>query len=163
MKRSFSTSKGAEKWLDVRRWHSTTDCIAHAKAAGYQVVVTHLREDAVGIDEIDWSKPTAVLLGNELEGVSEEAVEAADMCAVIPMDGFMESFNISVAAALVMYEARSSRLRMLGAHGDLSPEEQRILKAIMLLRHQRSQLGLRLDIDNYVTDLFRRQSQPAVL
>jgi tRNA C32,U32 (ribose-2'-O)-methylase TrmJ len=69
-------------------------------------------------------------------GVSEEAVEAADMCAVIPMDGFMESFNISVAAALVMYEARSSRLRMLGAHGDLSPEEQRILKAIMLLRHQ---------------------------
>eukprot|EP00873_Tetraselmis_striata_P040173 jgi/Tetstr1/460437/TSEL_005696.t1 len=161
MKRSFSTSKGAEKWLDVRRWYSTADCIEHAKAAGYQVVVTHLREDAVGIHEVDWSKPTAVILGNEEKGVSEEAVAAADVCAVIPMDGFMESFNISVAAALVMYEARASRLRLLGAHGDLSGEEQRVLKAIMLLRHQRSTLGRKMDIDNYMVDLMRRREAAA--
>eukprot|EP00983_Pelagomonas_calceolata_P009548 308946-Pelagomonas_calceolata.AAC.2 len=56
-------------------------------------------------------------------GVSEEAVEAADACAIIEMSGFVESFNISVAAALVMYEARSQRQRKLGYHGDLSPVE----------------------------------------
>ncbi len=60
----------------------------------------------------------------------------ADCCTVIPMDGFVESFNISVAAALAMYEARSSRERLLGANADLSVEEQKILRAVLSLKHQ---------------------------
>lgn len=52
------------------------------------------------------------------------------------MCGFVESYNISVAAALVMYEARSSRLRLLGSHGDLTEDQQRILRAVMSLKHQ---------------------------
>ena len=74
------------------------------------------------------------MLGNERAGVSDEVVDAADHCAFIEMSGFVESFNISVAAALVMYEARSQRQRKLGYHGDLPPVEAEALKASMMMR-----------------------------
>ncbi|KAG7674427.1 putative tRNA (guanosine(18)-2'-O)-methyltransferase [Nannochloris sp. 'desiccata'] len=101
---------------------------------GYQVVITHLRADAVAPSEIDWSKPTAIIFGNELQGVTEEAVQAADACVAIPMSGFVESFNISVAAALTLWEARRIRQEKLGKQGNLTPEQVQILKAVMVLR-----------------------------
>ncbi len=69
-------------------------------------------------------------------GVSAEAVKLADSTAYIPMSGFVSSFNVSVAAALVFYEARRARLERLGHHCDLSEHEKQILTAVMLLRHQ---------------------------
>jgi tRNA (guanosine-2'-O-)-methyltransferase len=69
-------------------------------------------------------------------GVSEEAIAMADHMAVIPMSGFVESFNIAVAASLILYEARSWRMRNLGHHADLAEEDQETLLAVMLLRHQ---------------------------
>lgn len=83
---------------------------------------------------MDWTKPTAFLLGNEKVGVSEEALALADHCAIIPMAGFVESFNISVAAALIMYEAHQQRVKKLGRNGDLSEEQQKILQAALMLR-----------------------------
>ena len=77
-----------------------------------------------------------MVFGNEGDGVSPAVIENADLCAVIPMDGCVESFNISVAAAMVLYEARRHRNEHLGAHGDLSPQEQRILLATYYLRQQ---------------------------
>lgn len=65
---------------------------------------------------------------------AEEAVALADHCTVIPMAGFVESFNISVAAALIMYEAQQQRLRRLGFHGDLTPEQQHLLTAVLMLK-----------------------------
>ena len=84
--------------------------------------------------EVDWTKPTAFLLGNEKVGVSEAALALADQCVVIPMAGFVESFNISVAAALIMYEAHQQRVKKLGRNGDLSEEQQKILQAALMLR-----------------------------
>lgn len=69
-------------------------------------------------------------------GVSAEALQLADSTSYIPMSGFVSSFNVSVAAALVFYEARRARLARLGYHCDLSDHEQQILTAVMLLRHQ---------------------------
>ena len=69
-------------------------------------------------------------------GVSAEAIELADSTAFIPMSGFVSSFNVSVAAALVFYEARRARVEHLGHHCDLSEHEKQILTAVMLLRHQ---------------------------
>lgn len=133
-KLSQRTAAGSDKWLDVRRWEDTASCLAAVKAAGYQVVVTHLSKSAVTIQEVDWTRPTAVILGNEKSGVSEEAVAAADACAIIPMAGFVESFNISVAAALVMYAAQQQRLQRAGRHADLTQEQQTVLKAVMLMK-----------------------------
>lgn len=99
-----------------------------------QVVVTHLTKGSVSISDVDWTKPTAFILGNEKHGVSDEAVTAADACVVIPMTGFVESFNVSVAAALIMWEASQQRIRKLGAHGDLTAKQQEILRAAMVMR-----------------------------
>lgn len=133
-KQSARTSGGAEKWLDIQLHHSTAECLSQVKQLGYQVVITHLRADAVAPSEIDWSKPTAIVFGNELQGVTEEAVQAADACVAIPMSGFVESFNISVAAALILWEARRIRQEKFGKQGNLTPEQVQILKAVMVLR-----------------------------
>ncbi|GFR41232.1 hypothetical protein Agub_g1905 [Astrephomene gubernaculifera] len=133
-KASQRTAAGADKWLDIKLWDSTSDCLAAVKAAGYQVITTHLSASSVTIQQVDWTRPTAFVLGNEKHGVSAEAVAAADACAVIPMAGMVESFNISVAAALVMYEAQRQRLERRGAHADLSEEQRVALKAVMLTK-----------------------------
>ena len=69
-------------------------------------------------------------------GVSSEALKLADSTAYIPMSGFVSSFNVSVAAALVFYEARRARIAQLGYHCDLSDQEKQTLMAVMLLRQQ---------------------------
>lgn len=69
-------------------------------------------------------------------GVSAEALSLADATAYIPMAGFVTSFNVSVAASLIFYEAHRARMQQLGFHGNLTPEEKDILTAVMLLRHQ---------------------------
>jgi tRNA (guanosine-2'-O-)-methyltransferase len=83
---------------------------------------------------VDWTRPTAVVLGNEKYGVSQEAVDLADACAVLPMAGYVESLNISVAAALIFYEAQQQRTRRLGHPGDLSEHEKLVLKAVHVVR-----------------------------
>lgn len=80
--------------------------------------------------------------GFERAGVSREALSLADQAVIIPQaPGFVDSFNVSVAAALTLYEARSSRLKALGRHGNLSEEQQRVLTAAMLLRHKARSLA----------------------
>lgn len=70
-------------------------------------------------------------------GASAEAIELADQAVTVPMaHSFTESFNVSVAAALILSEARRQRLEKLGRCGDLSPEEVQTLTAIMLLKHR---------------------------
>ena len=69
-------------------------------------------------------------------GVSAEAIRLADATAYIPMSGFVSSFNVSVAAALVFYEARRARLQHMGHHCDLTDHDKQVLTAVMLLRHQ---------------------------
>lgn len=113
-------------------WDSTAECLAAVRSAGYQIITTHLTRSSIAVEEVDWSRPTAFILGNEKFGVSTEALEAADACAIIPMAGMVESFNISVASAIIMYQARQQRMQRLGAHADLTVEQQTALKAIML-------------------------------
>ena len=66
--RKKRNSAGAEKWLDVRMWDSPSDCINTARAAGFHVVATHFDPEAVSIHDVDWTQPTAVVLGNERDG-----------------------------------------------------------------------------------------------
>lgn len=86
------------------------------------------------MQDVDWRRPTAFVLGNEHAGVSQAVLDAADVTAVIPMSGLVESFNISVAAALILYEARRSRCTGGGAACDLDAAQQRQLLASFLMR-----------------------------
>lgn len=128
-------SQGTDHWLDVRKWSTTAECVSSLRERGYQLAVTHLSAQAIAIDEVDFSRPTAVVFGNEKEGVSREMVAAADVQFLIPMSGFAQSFNISVAAAITLYHIAQDRKRRLGRHGDLSAEQQHELLANFCLRN----------------------------
>lgn len=133
-KESQRTTAGADKWVEVKKWKSTKDCIQTLKDQGKQIIVTHLSSDSKPLSEIDFSKASALVLGNEKEGVSPEMIEAADHRVIIPMSGFVQSYNISVAGALCLYQMYLSRMQKLGKVGDLSQAQQDILKAIYATR-----------------------------
>jgi tRNA (guanosine-2'-O-)-methyltransferase len=128
-KNSPRTSQGAEKWLDVEQWTSPAACATALKKQGYTLVATHLDETSVAIDAIDFTRPTALIFGNEAEGVSADLLALADRHCIIPMAGFVQSFNISVAAAVALYHAYRDRMGRQGFHGDLSDTEKKALIA----------------------------------
>ncbi len=125
-------TRGAEKWLDVKPYSSPETCVSNLRSRGYQVWATDLATE-VSIDTLDWSKPMAIVLGNEKDGISPAMRAAVDGCFRIPMLGFSQSFNISVAAALVFYRAHLE-LRRVGAAAYLKPEQQQQLLANYYLR-----------------------------
>jgi tRNA (guanosine-2'-O-)-methyltransferase len=133
LKTSSRTTQGADKWLDVRRWKTTKECLADLKEKGYRIVVTHL-EAAKPIDQVDFTRPTALVFGNEAHGISSEMLSGADERCIIPMLGFVESFNISVAAAVALYHAYQQRVDRLGAQGDLGDQALLRLKAEFYFR-----------------------------
>jgi tRNA (guanosine-2'-O-)-methyltransferase len=97
-------TQGAHKWLDVRRHPSVEACVADTRALGYRLLVT--RMDAPDtLDDLDWSIPTAVVMGNEKDGVTPGLAALADGAFRIPMAGFSQSFNISVATAMIVSQA----------------------------------------------------------
>ncbi|EOY03575.1 TRNA/rRNA methyltransferase family protein [Theobroma cacao] len=135
-------SMGAEKWLDIELWKSPKECFEVLKSRGYQIATTHVGMDAVSIYDMDWSRPTAIVVGNENRGISDEALELSDLHCSIPMKGMVDSFNVSVAAGIVMHHAVCDRTTRLGCHGDLNEEESQILLAEFLLRHNNSAISI---------------------
>lgn len=135
---SQRTTAGADKWVEIKKWKSTQECVQKLREQGKKIIVTHLDATSVPIDEVDFSQPTAFVLGNEKDGVSPEMIEAADHRVILPMKGFVQSFNISVAGALGLWHIMKDRERRLGYQGDLSATEKEILKAIYYLRTQDS-------------------------
>lgn len=127
-------SMGSDKWLDIANWRQTEACVERLKAQGYRIVATHLDETAVPIDELDFTQPTALVFGNEHAGISEEMIALSDVRCIIPMRGFAQSFNISVAAAVSLYHVAQDRIRRQGYHGDLSEEELERLRASYYMR-----------------------------
>ncbi len=121
-------TQGAEKWIDLKRWKETESCLKHLKDRGYQVIGADLGEHSKSISEFDFTRPTAVVFGSEKMGLSENAKSLCDGRMILPMVGFVQSFNISVAAALTFQYIYLHRLRQQGHHGDLSLEEKSYLR-----------------------------------
>ena len=111
---SEDVSMGATQWLSLNRFqkheNNTKACLSELKEKGYKVVATSLHKNSVTMQELDVSKPIALVFGTELTGISADVEEMADEFIKLPMYGFTESFNISVCAALCMYEL-STRIR----------------------------------------------------
>ncbi|KAI7749823.1 hypothetical protein M8C21_011777 [Ambrosia artemisiifolia] len=135
-------SMGAEKWLDIELWDTTEECFEVLKSRGYRIATTHLGMETVSVYDMDWSQPTAIVVGNEGRGISEEALKLSDMHCSIPMKGMVDSFNVSVASGILMHHAVCDRTTRLGAHGDLTSEEKQILLAEFSLRHSRSSISI---------------------
>ncbi|XP_068656275.1 uncharacterized protein [Aristolochia californica] len=140
-------SKGAEKWLDIEVWNSTQECFKVLKSRGYRIATTHVGMDTVSIHDMDWSYPTAIVVGNELKGISDEALQLSDLYCSIPMNGMVDSFNVSVAAGILMHHAVCDRISRLGRHGDLTIEERQILQAEFSLRHSKNAVSIALEYE----------------
>ena len=103
------SAAGSQNWIDVHNYHQTAEAIAALKAQGMQVLVTNLSDTAVDYREVDYTKPTAIILGQEKFGASKAALELADQDIMIPMVGMVQSLNVSVACSVVLYEAQRQR------------------------------------------------------
>ena len=103
------TAGGSSRYVQVDRHGSLDDALGALRAAGMAVVAAHPTNDAVDFRALDYTVPTALLLGTELDGLSDAAVAAADRRVAVPMAGAVESLNVSVAAAVVLYEAQRQR------------------------------------------------------
>ena len=113
---------GAQKWVDVNRYNSNSECVRALKEKGYQIIATTPHENDCLLDDFDISKPSALFFGTERDGLSDEIMAEADGFLKIPMAGFTESLNISVSAAIIIQNIMS-RLRKTNLDWQLSEEE----------------------------------------
>ncbi|TBH17439.1 tRNA (guanosine(18)-2'-O)-methyltransferase TrmH [Thermus thermamylovorans] len=105
------TSGGSHKWVYLRVHSDIQTAIGHLRELGFRIYATALWEDAQDFREVDYTGPTALLLGAEKWGVSEEALALADGAIQVPMFGMVQSLNVSVAAAVILFEAQRQRLK----------------------------------------------------
>ena len=99
------SSSSAAKWLTVHQYENAIECFAALRKHYSKILTTHLSGDAVGLYEIDFIQPIALVFGNEHSGVSDEIRAMADGNFIIPQVGIIQSLNISVACAVTLYEA----------------------------------------------------------
>ena len=103
-------AQGSEKWVQLHSHPDIKTAIAHLQQQQYKVYAAHLSDRAIDYREVDYTKPTAILLGTERWGVTDEATELVDEHIIIPMQGMVQSLNVSVATAIVLFEAQRQRL-----------------------------------------------------
>ena len=106
---SRKVSIGSHKWLDVRRYDDAASAYAALRARGFEVWASAIRGEAVPLSELPIDRPTALVFGNEHAGLTEAAVDHADGRFHVPMTGFVESLNVSVAAAITMHDVGRRR------------------------------------------------------
>ena len=127
------SSASASKWVTRDRYTSVDSCFAALRAKGFAIYTTHINDDSKSLYEYDFTRPVALVFGNEHRGVSEEAVRAADGNVVIPQVGMMQSLNVSVSCAVVLYEAFRQR-SLVGAYEgtkfDAEELERRIAETV---------------------------------
>jgi tRNA (guanosine-2'-O-)-methyltransferase len=130
-----TTSASAAKWVEVDRHDRVASCYEALHANGFTILATALGGHARSLYDWDLTEPTALVFGNEMRGVSDEALAQADGAIAIPMAGFVQSLNVSVACAVCLYEAYRQRL-LAGAYETpkLTIEEQRALTQDWLRR-----------------------------
>ena len=125
---SPTVTQGCEKWLDIVRHPTHAEALRALRDGGFAVYAA-VPSAPLTLDELDFARPAAILVGNEQVGLSPEAMRSADACFRIPMAGMTRSLNLSVAAALVIERAAERRRRALGAPGDLDEATRRRLRA----------------------------------
>jgi tRNA (guanosine-2'-O-)-methyltransferase len=116
-------TKGADKWIDWQSFGSAQEGITDLRSQGYSIWATSLTSQSVDIADVPFASKVAFILGNEADGVSPEALDLCDGNFLVPMVGFSQSFNISVAASVIFYHAWRTRTETLGRSGNLTDKE----------------------------------------
>ena len=114
---------GAQKWVDLNRYHSVKSCIKDLKQQGYQIVATTPHMNDCDLQDFDVTKKSCFFFGRETEGLSQEVLNEADCYLKIPMVGFTESLNISVSAAIILQYV-TNKLKASEVNWQLSEHEK---------------------------------------
>ncbi len=121
---SKTSSSSANKWIEVEKFNDTKICYDELHNQGFKIYASMLNKDAKNIYDIDLTKKIALVFGNEKRGVSPEAEKLSDETFYIPMSGMIQSLNVSVAAAVTLYEAQRQRvIKGMYKKSELSKEE----------------------------------------
>ncbi len=127
LKISEDVAMGSSNWINIHRHNktpnNTLDAIRTLKKEGYRIVATTPHKNDCTIDQLPVDKKLALVFGTEIEGISQDVFDQADEFVKIPMFGFTESFNVSVCAALCMYEL-TTRIRKNIANCTLGDKEK---------------------------------------
>lgn len=124
---NLTVTKGAETWVEIEKLPHTLDSLREIRERGYKLVAVSPEKSAVSLPEFQITEPVALIFGTEWQGVSENFLDFVDETLSIPMFGFTQSFNVSVAAALTCYDLKQ-KLCKSGLDYKLSPEKQTELK-----------------------------------
>jgi len=118
---------GSSKWLNLKKYNTdksnTLTAYNRLREDGYKIIATTPHKNNYTLEDIPLDKKLAIVFGTELTGLSETAIENADAFLKIPMYGFTESYNISVSAALVLFNL-THRLRKSSINWRLTEEEK---------------------------------------
>lgn len=105
-----ATSASGAKWIRTHTYNSIDACYARLREQGFLIAATALEPESRELYSLDLTRPTALVFGNEMRGVSADAIAGADCTVYIPMQGMVESLNISVSCAVTLYEAMRQRM-----------------------------------------------------
>ncbi len=127
------SSASAYKWVEKEKFSNVEECFNKLHSRGMKIFASYLDDSAKGLYELDLTQPCAIVLGNEHRGISEEVVKNCDETFFIPMFGMVQSLNVSVAAAVILYEAARQRLlKGMYDYSSLSaPEFETFFKAYL--------------------------------
>lgn len=123
-KLSRISSASANKWVDVVKFNRVEDCVASLKKDGFKIYSSYLDPGAISLYDLDLTQKVAIVVGNEHRGVSNEMKSFSDEIFYIPMKGMIQSLNVSVAAAVSLFEAlRQRENQNMYDRSELSPKE----------------------------------------
>lgn len=124
----FKSSRSASKWLSIHTFDDREKCIQALRSRYTYILAAALVNEATNLYELDLTQHTALVFGNEKDGVSKELLACMDGCFLIPQMGIIQSLNISVACAVSIYEAyRQRNAAHLYDSPQLSPEQKNSL------------------------------------
>lgn len=120
-----SSSGSAKKWIELTRHRDAQSMIDRLTAQDMRILATGFSSQAKSVEEIDFTCPTAIILGNEHRGVDSEVKAYVAEEIYIPMFGMVQSLNVSVAAAIILYEAMRQR-QAVGRYASSSFPKKRL-------------------------------------
>ena len=103
-------AQGSEKWINLHSHPNIETAIKYLQGKKHKVYAAHLSDVAIDYRQVDYTQPTAILLGTEKWGVTSQAADLVDGHIIIPMQGMVQSLNVSVANAVILFEAQRQRL-----------------------------------------------------
>lgn len=105
------SSASAFKWVDKEKYKSVEECYVQLRKDGFKIFASSLSEYSKNLYDLDLTQKVAIVVGNEHRGVSDESAKLADEVFLIPQFGMVQSLNVSVATAVILYEAMRQRIK----------------------------------------------------